>query len=69
MAYPSTNTTLEIKMIMIITIKLITCFKYHAIPMYGKSELLVFVVNDCGQFQILDTLLTGRRAPPPTHIR
>jgi len=31
--------------------------------MCGKSELLVFVVNDCGQFQILDTMLTGRRAP------
>jgi hypothetical protein len=32
--------------------------------MYSKSELLVFVVNESGQFQILDTLLTGSRAPP-----
>ena len=61
MAYLPTITTLEVSMMMI-TIKL---FKYHTIPMYGKSELLVFVVNDCGQFQILDTLLTGRRPPPP----
>ena len=33
--------------------------------MYGKSELLVFVINESDQFQILDTLLTGRRAPQP----
>jgi len=66
MAYLPTNTTLEMSMMMMmITIKLITCFKYHTIPMYGKSELLVFVVNDHSQFQILDTLLTGRRAPNP----
>jgi hypothetical protein len=65
MAYLPTNTTLEMSMMMMVTIKQITCFKYHTIPMYGKSELLVFIVNDCGQYQILDILLTGRRAPQP----
>ena len=70
MAYLPTTTTLEMSTMMMVTIKLITSFKYHTIPyhtipMYCKSELLVFIVNDHGQFQILETLLTGRRAPQP----